>query len=541
MAKLNFAIEDVEVIDDSPDSQFATASIEAFSTGLSLHDTICDEEVLTRTAPTIYEKPIIFEYDYMLGDFGGHPVKPVISGFVVKDSATFSKRPDGRTTLKVMAKIWKKYSGKFMGIFRNTGKDNKKVSVEIEIKDSENKNGILEIKDFVYSAICVLGDTITEASPGANMQMLSFSKDENDKYRKAFEKEFSVGKYTRIDFKIPPSVKKNVKKSMEAIENDDIAVTGVAKSIGKFLSKNETITPERARQLYSQYSSMMKRAKDDAAFSVAFNLIGGNAGRKWIEKVVGEMDDEDNKLESYFSLYGYGETEKEEDGDETIMDKNKPDKVEKTEMAVEEPVQPEEKPKEEGFAETPAEEPKPEEKPFALSDFADMEILKSYLKTEEGDSEEEQFCSKMALEELPKEKDFNFGAIIKGMYSKMCKMAATIKAKDENEKVYMAENEELKKFKHAVEEDKKDFEVKQTLMALKEKVIVPEDAETEMLEESKKFSINDIETWKNYCKAKSFDFAVKPSNKKTEFNRIGLPFTTATPTSNKSDVWANKG
>ena len=74
-------------------------------------------------------------------------------------------------------------------------------------------------------------------------------------------------------------------------------------------------------------------------------------------------------------------------------------------------------------------------------------------------------------------------------------------------KAYMAENEELKKFKASVEDTQKEFAIAQTIRDLSAKVILPEDAKTEMIENAEKYSLANLDEWKTYCKAKSFDFA----------------------------------
>lgn len=557
MSRLNFQIENAEVLDNGEEGQFATARIEAFSTGLSLHDTVCDEETLVRTAPSIYEKPIIFEYDYMLGDFGAHPEegKPIISGFVVNNSATFKKREDGRTTLTVLAKIWKKYSGKFLSVLRNTGKDNKKVSVEIEILDSNTVSGnILKLNDFVYSAICVLGDRITEASPGANMQMLSFAKEENEKFKKAFNEEFSIGRYDGIDFKIPSSVKKNVKKALDSTAS----VTSPIKASGKFLLKNESISPARAYELNSQYDMLIKRIKknpEDEIHKIAYMMLGGEVGKKWIKNLLDLMDVEDKKRESYFSQIESAafahEGEKTRGGGNPIDADKKLGLGEESreEMAMEKEEE-EKEPKEEEVTENKEEvEENKEEEPketFSFDTYVDVMALLAFLKAEtetnEEASEDYKESLSMAVGELEKEgSEKNFGIIGKGMFAKLCKMAEKLKDAEEKNKSFMAENEELKKFKAGIEEERKAYAVEETLKALESKVIIPEEAMAEMREEAKKFSLESIDAWKNYCKAKSFDFAVRQTKKTDGENliKIGLPFG-KTVSSDANDVWANK-
>lgn len=532
---LKFDIVNATILDEPTDSQFATARIEAFNTGRSLHDTLCDEETLKRTASTIYEKPIIFEYDGMFGDFGSHPDerKPIISGFVVKDSADFITRPDGRTTLSVTAKIWKKYSGKFLEVFKNTGKDKKKVSVEMEISRSQPENGLLKLLDFAYTAICVLGDTITEASPGANLQMLSFSKEENDEYEKAYNAEFSIGKYSNLDFSIPKDVKSNAKDGLSMADGVGVG-TAIVRSIAKHLIKNSTTTPERILQIIKQFSILEKK---DGQNKESFKMLGGKPGKKWAEEIASLMKGEDDKRSSYFSVKTTDEKEgdKKMDKDKEIIDAEKP--VEEGTLESQNFEAPPEKPEEDKPAEEPAEKPEGEKK-FSLADFIDVVGARGYLEEEgESDTDDFKYCMKMGADELDKE-EANFGLVLKAMYSKMCKMAESLKEEKAKSEVYMAENEELKKFKVDRENEEKKFAVEDTLRILSEKVEITDDVLAEMRTESEKFSLQELEGWKNYCKAKSFDFAVKnkPDVADSKIVRIGLPFTETTNI--KKDIWA---
>ena len=100
--KINFAVQKFNFVEEDADSQFATVEIEAFSSGVNRHDLTCPVEVLKSTAPTIYEKPIVFEKSTL--DFGSHADNEDdrrIAGFIVPNSAEFFERPDGRTGLRV--------------------------------------------------------------------------------------------------------------------------------------------------------------------------------------------------------------------------------------------------------------------------------------------------------------------------------------------------------------------------------------------------------------------------------------------------------
>ena len=292
---LRFDVENADIVYESPDSQFATAKIQAFSTGASLHDTTCDEETLKRTAPTIYEKPIIFELDNRLRDFGGHGDRPIISGFVVPNSAEFNTLPDGRTSLTIFAKIWKKYAPKFLQVFKETGTKNKSVSVEMDVKEyEETQDGMMRLLDFVYSAICVLGDFVTPASPNANIQMLTFAEKENLEYKKIYEAEFSSG-YDSVDFVIPDVVKNNAKEALEKHKNPSYMGKGtsVSLAVGRHLVNNVKVSPEKVREIYNYF---LKNPNDD----FVIGLHGGKEAARWCKDIVEKMDLIDSKKVTFF-------------------------------------------------------------------------------------------------------------------------------------------------------------------------------------------------------------------------------------------------
>ena len=534
MRKLNFDIESAEIIDEPENSQFATAKIRAFSTGTSLHNTTCDEDTLKRMASTIYEKPILYEYNRNFGDFGSHTDKPIISGFVVKDSAQFEQLPDNRLSLNVLARIWKKYSRQFLQVFSETNTDRKSVSVEMEIQDAEElPNGLLNLKSFVFDAICALGSNVREASPGAEMQMLSFSEKENKEYMEAYKKEFSE-KYADVDFTIPSSVKKNVAKALESKSGSSVAL-----AMARWISKNDEITPEKIRSMQKFFKNKDLKTMDE----VTLNLYGGKQSYRWSKEIFDKMEEIDNTMLSYFSEDENPEDKVEKEfSDESSENKvkedtlNMADEKDKKEEIEETPAE-EEK---ETFAEEKKEEEKVEEKKFSSDAFLDVVAALAFLEAETEANEEMAGKIGFAVEELKKGSEFaDTGKVMSGMFAKMFCMRDKMAVMEEQNKTYMAENEDLKKFKADVEESQKNFAVDTTLKELSDKVVIPDEAMTDMKDKAKEFSLADIEGWKNYCKAKSFDFAVKPSKKKDEDDivRIGFPFANGVGTKVSESPW----
>ena len=299
--KIAFEINSVEEISEASDPNFAVAKIHAFSSGINRHEMTCDVETLQRTAPTIFEKPVVFDYDDMFEDFKGHARQPFIAGFVVPDSASFEELEDGRIGLMVTAKIWKRYSRKFMSVFKRDIGNKRKVSVEMELFDTEkdDETGLEKMLDFSYTAIAVLGKYVTEASPDAHVQILSF-QDEEDK-----EEFFS--KYSRLNFSIPEQVRKNSLRGLELRKSQSYRGTSVAVSTAKFLSQRKFATPQKIKYLSGYFSNLKSIPfEEDREKFLDYILHGGSAGMEWSSDLQSEIRDIDmgkiNKMFVYKSL-----------------------------------------------------------------------------------------------------------------------------------------------------------------------------------------------------------------------------------------------
>ena len=68
------------------------------------------------------------------------------------------------------------------------------------------------------------------------------------------------------------------------------------------------------------------------------------------------------------------------------------------------------------------------------------------------------------------------------------------------------------------------------------KVVLPDEAKKEMAAKADEFAYADLEQWKQYVKAKSFDFAMRETGK-DEPKKLGNPWATGKLKPN-SDVWA---
>ena len=525
-----FEVENLEVFDESPNSQFCTAKIQAFSSGRNRHQRNCSVDTLKDKSTTLYSKPILYTIDRLRDDFGSHsdPDKNLIAGFIVDDSATFEELPDGRIGCFVQAKLWKRYAAKAVEIFERDG-GNKKVSVEMDVyAEEEREDGWIEMIDFAYTACTILGDAITEGSPGAHMTV-SFSK-EQEEYNLAYMLEF--GKYDSVDFTIPSKVRKNAQLGLEMREKHGRGGNSVSLAVARYLSKNTKITPEKINR-FKRYMPKTAHAEIDMEnpddSQITWLQWGGAQGYKWIGDVYNKITQIDNEQMKYF----------EEKEDEGRMEKDK--EMEKPEAEAETPVVEESFEKE---VEKPEEKSEEKETPEEESESKDSEKMEEKEEDEKEDEFEQMFNGEPILqifeesddefvilkEEFAKaDAERDFPKIVNAMYAKMCKMQKVSEDR-------MAENEELKEFKGKIEKSQKDFVVDSTIAELQEGTDIPEDKLKEIKANAENYSLEDIDAWKNTAKAIAFDYK-KVAGKKPEKGEMKMSLPWLKNTGENKSIW----
>jgi hypothetical protein len=436
----------------------------------------------------------------------------------------------------------------------------KPVSVEIDVIDQQPvKNGLMEILDYVYCAITILGSYVTPAIPNASMSVVRFSKKQ---YEDDFKKEFSSNKYEDVDFTVPDDVRKNCQDALDmAKEGDDIFPSTISLAVARHLVKNKTITSDKLKQL-QRYSP--RKFKEGDLNSL---LWGGESGRTWLQSMGNKIKEIDDKKSSYFAK----DNEKKEEMSMTDEEKKaaedaknlamaapaeekkeSPDEEkkedEKTEMAVDTKKDEKKETPEEERTETPEEEKQEEkkgvEKKFSNDVYADVPIALAFLDA--TDMSDQEMLAKygteiqMAASELKKEdKQFDFAKVFSGMvaYAKMCNAKMEKMSKDGE--VYMAENAKLKKFKAEYDAKQKEFAISDTIKTLTAKFSIPQATVDDMVAEAEKVDFANIDSWKNFAKAKCVDFAVigDSTEPKETFLRMGMPFN-AKSLPAKNDIWA---
>ena len=565
MTRLNFEVEQTDFIEENPDSQFATAKIRAFSSGLSRNDTHCSEGVLQSTASTIYNKPVLYNVNNVFDDFGSHadPEKSLIAGFVVPESANFVRLQDNRLSLEVFVKLWKRYSPKVMEIFKRDG-GKKKVSVEVELLEAEEMaNGVLDMKDFIYSGICLLGSLITEGSPDAQMQMLSFSE-QNEAYQEAYNEEFNR------ELSIPDNVKDNINMGFSLLKKSKYKGNSVSVSNAKSLLSDGKTNLSMAKALNVLLNSdkfINVDKKEDSIDYIDYMLFGGDEGKAWISRILCYYKNFKNNIIEFpykriedinpalkgikppITLGQANSIARQADAIGTDKDKNgwaiaisnfkkthvvkdgkwvkkenmsmkkeltEDNALEKEELNMMEEENKEEmaEEKEEEKKEEMAEEKEEEEKEEDESVFSAYEFDADFLAIFEG---EEDYIDNITSGV----KEADFTKVCDALVKKIFEMKKSI--------------EDLELFKEGVQKDRFEFEVNAVIKEIENTVIMPEGKLEELKAEAMEYGFDRLDEWKVKAKADAFSFA-----KKTEDDEKELHFANPWLNSNeeaRQSVW----
>ncbi|UGO48043.1 hypothetical protein PQE73_gp211 [Bacillus phage vB_BanS_MrDarsey] len=178
---------------------FSTCKVRTLYTGQNRNMSNITREAVERALPTIYNIPIVGEFSMEAKDYKGHGGKIDLDTYkyvhttkpygVVPESATFSwekvKGADGTTREYLVIEgcyLWTgRYEEAFSVVERGKGQ-----SMEIEVVDGEwvEKDNSYRIDDFIFSALCILGDDTEPAFEDANITAYSFK--DTDSFRDEF-------------------------------------------------------------------------------------------------------------------------------------------------------------------------------------------------------------------------------------------------------------------------------------------------------------------------------------------------------------------
>lgn len=162
--------------------------------------------------------------------------------------------------------------------------------------------------------------------------------------------------------------------------------------------------------------------------------------------------------------------------------------------------------------ETEEQEDKEEDKEEKMSLDGNLDVA-AMLKILEAETEDYKY-----LVERNDSGNMDFQKLSTMLYAKICEMSEKA---DKDKEAYLAENEVLKGFKADIEAKQFAFEIEATLSEVSD--TMPKDKIAEHREDSKNFSLENIDAWKNKVKAVAFSYTKdkKPSD---GINRVAMPW-----------------
>jgi hypothetical protein len=195
--KVNFD-SDIEKINPL----FSRVKIRIAYTGENRNGSFISKETFEKALPTIYNCPIIGEFIETVDDFGSHGGKIEISDQGIKYIQTtkpygvinenseitwedvFEEDGTINTYLCATGYLWTGRYDELFSVIQNS----KSQSMEIEVSNGEVKNiggkQIYNINEFIFSAFCILGDSVEPCFESASVTSYNFNKDE-------FKKQFN--------------------------------------------------------------------------------------------------------------------------------------------------------------------------------------------------------------------------------------------------------------------------------------------------------------------------------------------------------------
>ena len=528
-----FSVDDIQEVATEDSIEFAIARIAVLSTKKNSHNVNITEEILRRDGKSVLGKWVISDYNGV--DATTHTKNTHIIGIVPSDSnIEFVKNDDGTITMFVDAIISKLYATEIYKLFKQHNFRN--VSVEMATaNDKEQEDGSIDIDGLNIYSICVLGLSVGGSCPDANMSIVRFSEKNAEEYYQN-TKNFSLKQLAEQRNEKLKVTSHPIDKSKEAVDmgswdgdkaKDDLLkeknFKTLAKSVCLLLEdgwedgvkgalKYPVMNLKNGKWVYNAQGLSSARAYGEQHDpSVADKAIS-------IQKKLGLYKDDSNKEENMENKeLNFSDSEKDKD---IIMNKDIPadkkdmscgnkemageseDEKLKEEKKEEDDIKNEEKKMAEESEDEKLKEEKEEEKSiakeekkFSLDAYVDEAALLVMLENETDSYK--QLVNKVT-------KEFSANEII----SKILEMAK--------------ENDKLKAEKEKIDSEKKEKKFASIMASVKEDL--DEQTYSELAEEGKNLSLDQLGAFENKVKAFAYEATKKDKENDKEDNEEIMKF-----------------
>lgn len=192
----NASISDVKQVNPL----FSTCKVRVLYTGRNRNMSIISKDAVEKALPTLKNIPIVGEFSEASNDYKGHGGAIDLDSYkfihttkpygVVPESATYEwedvKGADGSTRQYLTIHGCYLWTGRYEEAF-SVVENGKGQSMEIEVTDGrwDESQEAYQIDNFIFSALCILGDDTEPAFEDANITAYSLDKD-------SFKQEFTT-------------------------------------------------------------------------------------------------------------------------------------------------------------------------------------------------------------------------------------------------------------------------------------------------------------------------------------------------------------
>lgn len=171
---------------------FSTCKVRVMYVGANRNKSTIAKDAVERAIPTLFNIPIVGEFSQENQDFKGHGGAIDLSDYkFIHTTKPYGVVPESATYQWVMTQDQNGITREYLdinGCYLWTGRyeeaesiieNGKGQSMEIEVTDGEwdNSKDSYIIKDFIFSALCILGDDTEPAFEGANITAYSLDKE----------------------------------------------------------------------------------------------------------------------------------------------------------------------------------------------------------------------------------------------------------------------------------------------------------------------------------------------------------------------------
>ena len=178
---------------DFSDERFTKVRVKVMHSGLNLNGSRFTDAAIGKAAPSLKNIPLLAFVKKSDGtdeaDFAGHEFEFKVTEDGVKyiylgrpigmipetNNYSYEEDEEGVKFVSVDAYIWNDYANEALDIVHRDG--GKSVSMEVGVQDFsvEDETGVLDIHDYLYNGVVLLGDEVAPAMRNARLDIAEFS------------------------------------------------------------------------------------------------------------------------------------------------------------------------------------------------------------------------------------------------------------------------------------------------------------------------------------------------------------------------------